>query len=154
MRIITSTRGARRNRSRRRGVLILAELLFVFPVLMMFFLGVAEYYMLIAARINLENASRAAVRVAAAGGYADKDQVNQQARETAHAVLGGRLSEFAHVKIIWSQDLPPEDTFGQADWVEARVAVRARSVIPDVLGWLGFSLGSRELVGDMRMKQE
>ncbi|HKI33907.1 MAG TPA: TadE/TadG family type IV pilus assembly protein [Gemmataceae bacterium] len=156
MRITTThpqpTRGPR---ARRRGVLILAELLFVLPILMMFFLGILEFHMMVATRVDLLNASRAAARVAASDGYTFKTQADTDAHKTAKAVLGtGRLSRFAHVHITWSQDLPPDQTAGQADWVEAKVEVRARSVIPDVLGWLGFSLGGRSIVAATRMKQE
>jgi Flp pilus assembly protein TadG len=136
-------------------MLMLAELVFLTPILMMFFLGICEFYLMVATRIDLLNASRAAARVAASEGYTFKDKANAEADKTAHAVLGtGRLSRQAHVKIIWSQDLPPEATAGQADWVRAEVNVRARSVVPDVLGWLGFSLGNRLIVVATPEKQE
>jgi hypothetical protein len=153
MRITTQHR--RSTRGPRRGILMLAELLFVLPILMMLFLGVLEFHIMVATRVDLLNASRAAVRVAASDGYKFKSQAETDADKTAHAVLGtGRLSHSAHVHFIWSQDLPPDQTAGQADWVEAKVDVRARAVIPDVLGWLGFSLGSRHLMAATRMKQE
>jgi Flp pilus assembly protein TadG len=139
----------------RRGMLLLAEFLFMMPILMCFFLGICEFYMMIACRIDLLNASRAAARVAASDGYTFKSQANSQAESTARAVLGtGRLSKFGQVHVTWSQDLPPDQTAGQADWVEAAVDVKARSVIPDVLGWLGFSLGNKSIVAATRMKQE
>jgi Flp pilus assembly protein TadG len=142
-------------RNRRRGVLMVAEFVFMTPVLMMFFLGICEFYMMVATRIDLLHASRAAVRVAASESYTYKTQANALADQTGHAVLGtGRLSKNAHVQITWSQDLPPAQTAGQADWVEAAVEVRARSVIPDMLGWLGFSLGNKDIVAATRMKQE
>jgi hypothetical protein len=154
MRITTKTQRYGRG-SRRRGMLMLAELVFMTPILMMFFLGISEFYMMVAARIDLLNASRAAARVAASEGFTFKDQANAEADKTAHAVLGsGRLSKNAHVKIIWSQDLPPDATAGQASWVRAEVSVKARSVIPDVLGWLGFSLGNKSIVVATPMKQE
>jgi hypothetical protein len=122
---------------------------------MMFFLAIVEFHMMIATRIDLLNASRAAVRVAASEGYTHKSQAEADAKKTGHAALGsGRLSRCGHVHIRWSQDLPPDKTAGQSDWVEAKVDVRARCVIPDVMGWVGFSLGSRDLVATTRMKQE
>jgi Flp pilus assembly protein TadG len=134
---------------------MLAELVLVLPVLLMFFLGIVEFYMMVATKIDLLNASRASVRVAASEGYTFKAQADADASGTARAALGsGRLSKFAKVRITWSQDLPPGQTAGAADWVEAEVEVRARSVIPDVLGWLGFSLGNKNLVAATRMKQE
>jgi len=152
MRISTRTE---RTKSGRRGVLILAEFLFTMPLLMMFFLGIVEFYMLVTTRMELLNASRAAVRAAASDGYRFKSQAAADADKTAHAVLGtGRLSEHAHITLVWSQDLPPEQTLGQSDWVEADVDVRARAVIPYILGWLGFSFGNRHLLAATRMKQE
>jgi TadE-like protein len=148
--ILRSGRG-----SRRRGIVMLTELVFITPILLMFFLGICEFYLMVATRIDLLNASRAAARVAGSEGFAFKDQANAEADKTAHAVLGtGRLSQNAKVKIIWSQELPPDATFGQADWVRAEVSVKARSVIPDILGWLGFSLGDKSIVVATPMKQE
>jgi len=142
-------------RGPRRGILLLAEFLFMMPILMCFFLGISEFYMMIATRIDLLNASRAAARVAASDGYTFKSQAAADAEKTAKAVLGtGRLSKNGHVHITWSQDLPPSQTAGQSDWVEAEVDVKARSVIPDVLGWVGFSLGNKSIVAATRMKQE
>jgi Flp pilus assembly protein TadG len=149
------TRDTLRSGSRRRGMLMLAELVFMTPILMMFFLGICEFYLMVATRLQLENASRSAVRTAASEGFTFKDLAATEADKTAHAVLGsGRLSHNAKVKIVWSQDLPPDATQGQADWVRAEVTVKARSVIPDVLGWVGFSLGDKSLVAGTAMKQE
>ncbi len=153
MRVITASRS--RSGARRRGMLMMAELVFLTPLLLMFFMGIAEFYMMVATRIDLLNASRAAARVAGSTGYAFKDQANQQADQTAHAVLGtGRLSKNAHVHIVWAQDLPPTATAGQADWVRAEVSVKARSVIPDILGWVGYGLGDKRIVVATPMKQE
>jgi Flp pilus assembly protein TadG len=134
---------------------MMAEFVFIAPVLMLFFLGITEFYMMVATRISLLEASRAAVRVAASEGYAYKSQAATDADKTAHAALGGgRLSRFSHVHVVWSQDLPADQTSGQADWVEVTVDVRARTVIPDVLAWAGFSLGGRNLAATTIMKQE
>ncbi len=152
---ITTKHDRPAHRSRRRGMLMFAELLFITPILMMFFLGICEFYMMVAVRIDLLNASRAAVRVAASDGYTFKTQANSDAASTGQAALGsGRLAQYGQVHVTWSQDLPPSQTAGQADWVEAKVDVKARSVIPDVLGWLGFSLGNKSIVAATRMKQE
>ncbi len=45
---------------RRTGFLMAGELLFVLPILLMFLLGVIQFYMLVETRIDLLNASRAA----------------------------------------------------------------------------------------------
>jgi hypothetical protein len=133
----------------------MAEFVFVAPVLLMFFLGICEFYMMIATRISLLESSRLAVRVLASEGYGHKSLAEKEATDSARAALGGgRLSRLSHIHVVWSQDLPPDQTSGQADWVEATVDVRARSVIPDVLGWAGFSLGNRRVAASTIMKQE
>ncbi len=94
-------------------------------------------------------------RAAASDGYRYKTQAQDDADKTARAALGsGRLSKFAKITLVWSQDLPPDQTQGASDWVEADVDVRARCVIPDILGWLGFSFGNKHVHVAERMKQE
>jgi Flp pilus assembly protein TadG len=134
---------------------MLAELLLLMPVLMMFMLGVIEFYLMVETRIDLLNASRAGARVAASGGFAHKAAVEDEVRATVHRALGsGRLSKFHKVHVTWSQNLPPEKTAGEPDWVQVEVDVRCRCVIPDILGWLGFTLGEKKLVAGTLMKQE
>ena len=87
-----STRTDRPLRSR-RGMLILAEFLFTMPLLMMFFLGIVEFYMLVTTRMELLNASRAAVRAAASDGYRYKSQAKDQ------TALRMRLRELAGVRV-------------------------------------------------------
>jgi len=138
----------------RPGFLIAAELLFVLPILMMFLLGVVQFYMLVETRIDLLNASRAGARVAASGGHAYETQVNEEVEKTVHRALGnGRLSKFARVHVTWSQDLNPPPV-GEPDWVQVEVDVRAGCVIPDVLGWVGFTIGNKRIVAATLMKQE
>jgi hypothetical protein len=141
--------------ARRGGAIMTVELLFVVPIVLIVLFGVGEFHMLTSTRISLLNASRAGARVAVSGTYANKQQVNDEVRRTVREALGtGRLSRSSHVAVTWSQDLPAKETMGQADWVHVRVDVRARSVIPDVLGMIGFTLGSKQLVGATLMKQE
>jgi hypothetical protein len=140
--------------SRRRGVLMLAELVFMTPLLLMFFLGISEFYMMVATRIDLLNASRAGARVAVSEGYAFKSQTNSEVENTVRALLSSTVSQKVHVNVIWSQDLTPSSTAGQADWVRVEVKVRARSVVPDILGWVGYGLGNKDIVVATPMKQE
>jgi hypothetical protein len=154
MRIITRHDRPRRG-ARRGGALLAAELLFIVPIVLMILFGVGEFYMLTATRISLLNASRVGARVAASGSYANKQQVNDEVRRTVHEALGtGRLNRASRVSVTWSQDLPASQTMGQADWVHVKVEVRARAVIPDALGWVGFTLGGKKLIGGTLMKQE
>jgi len=151
---ITTTHG-RRTRGRRRGVLMVLELFFLIPILMMFMLGIIEFYMMVETRIVMLNASRAGARVAASCGFGHKELAEDEVKKCVHRALGsGRLSKFAKVHVNWSQDLPPDKTAGEPDWVQVEVDVRARCVIPDVLGWLGFTLGEKKLVAGTLMKQE
>ncbi len=151
MRITSSQPGA----SRRRGVVMTAEMIFVVPVLMMLMLGIIQFYRMVETRIDLLNASRAGARAAAGGGYANKALVEDEVKKLVHRALGnGRLSKSAKVHVTWTQDLPPDKTAGEPDWVQVEVDVRCRSVIPDVLGWLGFTLGENKLVAATLMKQE
>jgi hypothetical protein len=140
---------------RRRGALMAAELLFTMPVLMLFLMGVVEYYLLVTTRIDMLHACRAGSRVAASGSYAYKAQTEDEVKKTVQASLGnGRLERFSEINVVWSQDLPPQETAGQAAWVEVVVKVPPRRVIPDFLGWVGFTVGSKKLVTSVLMKQE
>ncbi len=92
--------------------------------------------------------------MAVSGGHDNEVQVNQEVDNTVHRALGdGRLSQFSRVHVTWSQDLNPPPV-GEPDWVQVEVEVRAGCVIPDVLGWLGFTLGNKEIVAATLMKQE
>ncbi len=145
----------RQTHQRRRGSILLGELLFTFPILMMFMLGIVQFAMMADIRTQLLGASREGARVASSGGYRHKTDAENEVNATVKRVLGtGRLSRFAKVKVTWTQDLPPCATAGDPDWVEVEVDVRAGCVIPDVLGWLGFSLGNKQMVAATTMKQE
>jgi hypothetical protein len=134
---------------------MLAELVLVFPILMMFMLGIIQFAMLTDIRTQLLGASREGARVASSDGYRHKADAEKEVKATVHRVLGnGRLSKFAKINVTWTQDLPPDKTAGEPDWVEVEVDVRAGCVIPDVLGWLGFTLGNKRLVAATTMKQE
>jgi Flp pilus assembly protein TadG len=147
--------GYGRRGERRRGMMLTAELLFVLPILMLALLGVVEFYMMVNVRMDLLNASRAGARVAASGSYAAKAQTDDEVNKTVHAALGtGRLSKFSSVHVTWAQDVPPQQTAGQADWVQVEVSVPLKSVIPDVLGWAGFALGRKPMAAATLMKQE
>jgi Flp pilus assembly protein TadG len=145
----------RHTHRRRRGSLMLGELLFVLPILLMFMLGIVQFAMMADIRTQLLGASREGARVASSGGYRHKVDTENEVKATVHRVLGnGRLSRFSKINVTWTQDLPPDKTAGEPDWVEVEVDVRAGCVIPDVLGWLGFTLGNKKMVAATTMKQE
>ena len=94
---------------RRRGSLLMAEFVLVAPVLLTFFLGIFEFYLMVATRIDMLEAARGSCRAAASGGYTFKSLAETEADKTGHAILGtGRLSRLARIHITWSQDLKPE----------------------------------------------
>jgi hypothetical protein len=147
----------RQTRSR-AGMILTVELLFVLPILLIVMLGILEYYMLVSAREHMLLAANLGTRVAAArasDAHSDSDRaaVAAEAIKTAKESLHGNLDK-AEFEVIWSQDQPPTTTAGEAPWVQVKVKVKARQVVPDVLGWVGFTLGSRDIVAANTMMQE
>ena len=140
--------------SRRRGVILLVELLFVLPVLLFFLLGIVQFYLLVSAREELLAASRLAARVAAAGDRDRRPEVEDEVRRTVKRALGnGRLAT-AGVKVTWAEDLSPKAVEGEADWVQVSLDIPARRVAPDLMGWIGFAMRSHRLVVATTTKQE
>ncbi len=138
----------------RRGVILMAELLFVLPIMLMFLLAIMQFYLLVTAREDMLAASRLAARVAAAGDRHNKAQVRDEVARTAKRALGhGRLAG-ATVKVTWAEDLPPAEVTGEADWVQVTLDLPLRRVAPDILGWVGFSLGKRHMIVGATMKAE
>jgi hypothetical protein len=125
-------------------------------------LAILEYYMLVRAREEMLLASRLGARVASArasDAHSDSDRAAAAAEaiKTARVALkNGSLSK-ADIEVTWSQDVSKKDpsaTAGEADWVHVEVKIKARQVVPDVLGWVGFTLGSRDIVAGNTMMQE
>jgi hypothetical protein len=130
------------------------EVILVFPILLIFFLVMVQSYLLVTVREELLAASRLGARVAAIGDPNNKEQVKEEVQRTVKRSLGsGRLGG-AEVRITWADDLKPEETRGEADWVAVTVEVPARNVVPDVLAWAGFSLGNEKLVAQTVTRQE
>jgi Flp pilus assembly protein TadG len=151
-----------RQRRNRRGMVLMVELLFVLPLLLIVLLAIVQFYILVSAREEMLLASRLGARVAAAragDAHSDSDRAAAaaEATKTAQVALGhGTLSK-ADIQVVWSQDETKKDptaTAGEADWVQVVVKVKARQVVPDVLGWVGFTLGSRDIVVANTMMQE
>src|SRR5262245_15084695 len=147
----------RRRAGRRRGVVMLLVLLFVAPILLLFTFAIVEIYMLVTAREELLAASRLGARVAACGECAtkeQKEQVQQEVDKTVHRALGsGRLGS-AKVHVAWPEELTAQDTAGEADWVRVSLELPMRNAAPDLLGWVGASLGKSKMVVATTMKQE
>jgi hypothetical protein len=125
---------------------IIMELLFLLPLMLLVGLALMQFYLLVTAREELVAASRLGARVAAAGDRNDRQQVEDEVRKTVSRALGsGRLCT-ADVKLVWAEDLPPQQTQGETDWVRVELAIPTRRVSPDVLGWVGAALGNQKLV--------
>jgi Flp pilus assembly protein TadG len=150
-----------RQRRNRRGMVLMVELLFVLPLLLIVLLGIVQFYMLVTAREEMLLASFLGARVAAAragDAHSDSDRAAaaEEAIKTAQVALHGNLSK-AEIEVTWSQDAAKTDptaTAGEADWVHVEVKVKARQVVPDILGWVGFTLGSRDIIAGNTMMQE
>src|SRR5688572_7232416 len=96
-------------RGRRRGVVLLMELLFVVPILLMFLLGIMQFYMIATARQEMLAASRTGVRVAACGDRANRKQVEEEVDKTVHRALGGGSLGACEVKCTWPEDLKAKE---------------------------------------------
>lgn len=139
---------------RRRGLLLMVELLFTLPILLMFLFVILQIYLVVTAREEMLAASRLGARVAAAGDYAQKAQVTEEVNQTVRRALGrGRLTPTT-IKVVWSRDLPPEEVVGEADWVQVRLEIPVRRVSPDLMGWLGMTFGGQQLLVATTMKEE
>lgn len=117
---------------RRRGALQTAELLVVLPVLGLIGMGLFQYGIFFVQQQRLQSAVDAACRVAAQ----EKDPYTRQIKTEAmfYEVLG---------PVTWSQECDLEitqrDVSGSlAAMVEVKVP--SRSVLPDLLGWVGLGI--------------
>ena len=132
---------------------MLVELLLVVPILLIILLGIAQFYLMATAREELLGASRLGARVAAAGSSNQKDQVRSQVQGAVSQALGtGRLHS-AQVQVTWPDEVTPPP-HGTTDWVQVTISIPLKSVVPDVLGWAGMTLGNNTLVVATVAKQE
>jgi hypothetical protein len=126
--------------TRRRGVLT-AELVLTLPILLVVILGLFEFTWLFYARGMVVEASRVAARKASLPGAnleIVQAEVNRllPARFVSHARIQADLGEFP------------------GDVVSVAVAVPMRSVAPDLLWPIGFTLSGRDLYSETRMVRE
>jgi hypothetical protein len=137
---------------RRRGVMAV-EVLLVLPLLLIVLLGTAEFALLLIARAELVSASREGARVASHGG-GDRDEIKKEVQHTVRRVLGdGRLGCLARAEVSWHDHDPKHPRDGR-DRVEVVVHAPAGGVVPNFLGWAGFSIASRELSAGVTMNVE
>lgn len=137
-----------KQRGRRGSVTV--EMTLLFPIVLLFFLGMIEFSMMLHARQQLLAASREGARVAALGG--DTEEVRQAVRQ----YLGnGRLGD-AEVRLTAGSNEPVEDAreIRSGEPVEVWVSIPAGYVVPDLLRIVGYSIRNEELVARTVMRKE
>lgn len=135
---------AAKPRARRASLTI--ELLLITPVLVAVVIAAVEFALLIAAEHRLESAAALAARVAAQGGDA------KAVSKAVHDSLGGGRWEKVEVKAILEDDGGRPLAAGSN--VEVVVTIDAAQVVPDLLGFVGFSLKDQTLRGRALLRKE
>jgi Flp pilus assembly protein TadG len=130
---------------RRRGRLVL-ELLLVLPILLGLIGGMVEFSLLLGARQQLLAASREGARVAAQGG--DAVEVEQAVR----TFLGRGNLQAAHVQSVLTD--AAGNPLATGDGVQVVVRLPAAAAAPDLLAFVGVSLGDQVLVARTVMRKE
>lgn len=132
------------NRPRRGSMSV--ELLFALPVALIVFLAMIEFSQLLAARQQLQAASREGARVAALGG----DEAEAEA--AARRFLGAGALAAAEVVVTDTDNQgQPVPTGGP---VSVRVSLPAPLAVPDLLAFIGFSIRGDTLVAQTVMRKE
>jgi Flp pilus assembly protein TadG len=129
----------------RRGSLTI-ELLLLMPVLLALVVGAVEMSLLVASEQKLEAASATGARVAAQGG--DQYAVNQAVQDAL------RHSKLAGAKVIVRLDDENGYPLPTGSTVEVRVQINANQSVPDLLGFIGFSIKKMTLSGHTAMRKE
>ncbi len=127
---------------RRPGALAM-ELLLALPILMALVLGMVQLSMLISARQQVTSAAREAGRVAALGGSAAEVQT------TVDRFLGGKVAT-----IQLDVNDSNGDPIASGDPVTVVVKVKTSCLVPELLGFIGFSLRNQELIARAVMRKE
>jgi Flp pilus assembly protein TadG len=122
------------------------ELLLVLPILMTVVLGAVEFSMLAQVRQQLLIASREGTRVAALGGTpADVQTATQNA-------LGAGVLQNATIQINITDNSGNPLPSGQP--VSVIVTVQAGQAVPDLLAFIGYSIGNELLAAQTVMRKE
>lgn len=142
--------GAKSPACRRRGGVLSVEMLFLLPLLMLFVLAIVQFGMMLHARQQLSAACREAARTAALGGDAER------IRQTLLMHLGDSRLSASTFKITDKDgrpvyhpgEVPPGEPIEV--WVECPV----HCVVPDLLGWTGYSIKNDVIVCRTVMRKE
>lgn len=134
-----------RDGSRRRASLTV-ELLLLAPVLLMVVAGAVQLSLLVVVSQKLDAASAAGARVAAQGG--DREAVREAVSEALHRANISSAEVAASLVDKHGQPLPPGAT------VEVIVSASAGETVPDLLGFVGFSVKDVKLTGRTLLRKE
>jgi Flp pilus assembly protein TadG len=133
------------NRRKRRGSMLI-ELLFALPIALIVLLAMIEFSQILAARQQLQAASREGARVAALGG--DPTEAEAAARQ----FLGtGNLAAATVVVGETDSSGQPIPTGGP---VYVIVSLPTGQAVPDLLAWIGFSIRGDTLIAETVMRKE
>jgi hypothetical protein len=127
---------------RRRGILAI-ELLFALPLLMALLLAMVQFSVLISAQQQVTAAAREAARVAALGGSP------QDVRTTVDRFLGPCRAAVSATFTTTSGDPIPA-----GDPVEVIVQIPTGRMVPEFLGFIGFSMRNTKLTAVSVMRKE
>jgi Flp pilus assembly protein TadG len=131
------------NRSRRAVVSL--ETLLLIPVGLAVLLGVVQFGLMLSNQYLLDSASAQAVRIAARGGS------EKELAQAVERVLGHNRFKFADVYVTSAEK---GESLTTGDPVEVRVEVLARDVVPNLLAYIGVSLGERKMTGRAVLRME
>ena len=124
---------------RKRGGLLVVELLLVLPVVLALAVAALEFGLMLTARQQLLAASREGARVGSHG--ADEEEI----RAAVTRVLGNGSLGRAAVQANFFHEDTDHPQFGR-DRVEVYIHVPTTQVVPDLLAWVGLSFRDQELV--------
>ncbi len=139
---------ARRNttrisaRKRRLGAILSMELIFVLPILLALILASVEFGMLWSSGRRVEEAAAAGCRTASFRG-ADEVAIRRSIERTLD-----RASLVKSYAVDVRRDLPDTNE------VCVTVTVPMKAAAPDMLGIIGFTLGSRKITAQSVMRKE
>lgn len=128
---------------KRRPATMTIELLFALPVLLAVLLATIEFSVFLSARQQVTSATREAARVAALGGSAEEIQTS------VARFLGPNVAEVQATLIDDNGD-----PLGVGDPVTVVVSVPTARMVPELLGFIGFSLRGTEISARAVMRKE
>lgn len=129
-------------RKRRLGAVLSMELIFVLPILLALILASVEFGMLWSSGRRVEEAAAAGCRTASFRG-ADEAAIRRSIERTLD-----RASLVKNYAIDVRRDLPDPSE------VCVTISVPMKAAAPDMLGIIGFTLGSRKITAQSVMRKE